>query len=146
MFEHNNFLEQAIEADAPSTEHDTQPAQATRPAHRNPGYQFPPRLWGMMMACYAVFFGAIYVATGGSGHARFAIVVSVLYTVMYFSLARIGARVAGKEAVSPLDRGSPLQTWGGPMGKSAVYSQVLIVPLVLALFGIGMAVIIGIVG
>lgn len=110
-------------------------------ARPNPGYELPKRLWGAMVGCYAAFFVAILAATGGSGHARFAIVVSVLYTVMFFGLARLGAKQAGAEARSPLDRGRPLMTWTGPMEARSVFSQILIVPMVMVLFGTGIAVI-----
>lgn len=107
----------------------------------NPGFQLPRRLWLAMLACYVVFFGAIAIATGGSGAARFAIVISVLYTFVFFGVARIGARQAGPEARSPLDRGQSLSTWTGPMESRTVFAQVLIVPVVLALFAIGIAII-----
>ena len=105
----------------------------------NHGFQFPRRLWGAMFACYAIFFAAIFLATGGSGPARFAIVVSALYTVVYFGVARIGARQAGREVGSPLDRGQPLATWTGPMSARAVYGQVLVVPIALVVFSVGVA-------
>lgn len=107
----------------------------------NPGFELPSRLWGAMFACYAAFFLAIFGATGGSGHARFAIVISILYTIMFFGLARLGSQQAGPEARSPLDRGLPLMTWTGAMDSRSVFSQVLVVPVVLALFGTGIAVI-----
>lgn len=139
MFEHNAFL-------AEDVEHEFTPADAAQQVHSKPdwrapseGFQFPVRVWGAMLGCYAVFFLAIFAATGSSGHAKFAIIVSVLYTAMYFGLAKVGASQAGREDPSPLDRGKPLQTWTGPMSSGSVYSQVLIVPVVLAGFGIGVA-------
>lgn len=107
----------------------------------NPGFELPTRLWGAMLVCYAVFFVAIFGAAGGSGHARFAIVISILYTIMFFGLARLGAKQAGPESPSPLDRGEPLMTWTGSMDSRSVFSQVLVVPIVLAMFGTGIAVI-----
>lgn len=111
-----------------------------KPAVDNPGYQLPSRIWGIMLASYATFFVFIAVATGGSGHARFAIVISMLYTAIYFGVARIGARQAGAENRSPLDEGRPLQTWTGPMDKASVYSQILVVPVCIAFFAIAIAV------
>ncbi len=105
------------------------------------GFQFPRRLWALMLICYGVFFAAIAMATGGSGLARFVIIISVLYTVIYFGVARIGARQAGKERSSPLDRGEGLSTCTGKMSAEAVYSQVLIVPVTIALFGIAIMII-----
>lgn len=110
-------------------------------APANHGFQLPRRLWMTMLGCYAVFFGALAVATGASGAARFAIVVSVLYTLVFFGVARIGARQAGAEERSPLDRGKALQTWTGPMDAKAVYGQVLIVPMAVAGFAVAISVI-----
>ncbi len=118
------------------------PVAAPPVAPDNAGYQLPAPVWGMMLASYAVFFIAIFLATGGSGHARFAIVVSVLYTAMFFGLARIGAKLPGRERASPLDRGEKLPTWTGRFSAGSVYAQVLVVPVVLAFFGIGIAAII----
>lgn len=115
------------------------PLSAPPIPNRNPGFQLPPRIWGAMLASYVVFFAAIAAATGGSGHARFAIVVSILYTAMFFGLARVGAGVSGTEAASPLDRGEALQTWTGAMDRKSVFAQVLVVPVTLAIFGLGIS-------
>ncbi len=125
------------QADLIALEQTFQPAaQPLSAPHR--GFEMPRSFWTIMLGCYAVFFIAIALATGGSGAARFAIVISALYTVAYFGFARIAARQAGPEAPSPLDRGQPLPTWTGPMSKGAVFGQVLIVPLSVALFGLAM--------
>ncbi|MCL6252097.1 hypothetical protein M3P36_13710 [Altererythrobacter sp. KTW20L] len=104
-------------------------------------FELPGNIWVGMIASYAVFFAAIALATGGSGHARFAIVISILYTAIFFGVARILARQAGPDGRSPLLRGEPLQTWCGPMDAKAVYGQVLVVPMAVAAFGMGIAVI-----
>lgn len=114
------------------------PAPAQPEARR---FELPAALWLAMLACYATFFTAIAVATGGSGQALFAIAVSVLYTAMYFGTAGVLAAVAGPEARSPLSRGRPLPTWTGPMKAAAVWAQVLIVPFCVAVFGISIAII-----
>lgn len=114
----------------------TGPAQ---PEHRR--FEIPGAVWVGMVASYAVFFAAITTATGGSGHAVFAIVISILYTAMFFGLARVIARQAGPDARSPLLRGQALPTWCGPMEAGAVYGQMLVVPAAVALFGVGIAVI-----
>lgn len=114
------------------------PARAQPEARR---FELPGSVWAGMLGSYAVFFAAITLATGGSGHAVFAIVISLLYTAMYFGLARVIARQAGPDARSPLLRGEPLPTWCGPMDAKAVYGQILVVPMAVALFGVGIAVI-----
>ncbi|WP_417818901.1 hypothetical protein [Tritonibacter scottomollicae] len=149
MFEQRAIVaERATELDVEveALEHTLQPLAAAPVAPRNAGYQLPRGVWTAMLACYAVFFGAIAIATGGSGPARFAIVVSVLYTMVYFGVARIGARQAGAEDKSPLDQGKMLDTWTGLMDKKAVYGQILIVPLAVAFFGLGILVITTFVG
>jgi len=113
--------------------------EPTKPAYL--GFQLPRRVWIGMLASYGVFFVAIAAATGGSGHARFAIVVSLLYTVMFFGLARVMARQAGAEQVSPVSQQQPLQTWCGPMEPKAVYGQVLVVPAAIAFFAVAVAVV-----
>ncbi|KEO90450.1 hypothetical protein EH31_10200 [Erythrobacter longus] len=118
-----------------------QPLTAANAAPDNAGFELPRAVWTSMFACYAVFFGAIAMATGGSGAARFAIVISVLYTIIYFGVARIASLQAGPEARSPLEQGGMLDTWTGLMDKRAVYGQVLIVPIAVALFGISILII-----
>lgn len=114
-------------------------AAPAQPEHRR--FELPANIWVGMIGSYVVFFAAIAFATGGSGHARFAIVISILYTAIFFGVARILARQAGPDARSPLLRGDPLQTWCGPMDARAVYGQVLVVPMAVAAFGLGIAVI-----
>ena len=104
-------------------------------------FELPVSVWAGMLSSYAVFFASITLATGGSGHAIFAIVISVLYTGMFFGVARIISRQAGPDARSPLLRGAALPTWCGPMDAKAVYGQILIVPVAVALFGLVIAVI-----
>lgn len=104
-------------------------------------FELPRSVWAGMLASYAVFFVSITVATGGSGHALFAIAISVLYTAMFFGVARIIARQGGADGRSPLLRGEALRTWCGPMDARAVYGQILVVPMAVALFGVGIAVI-----
>ncbi len=116
-----------------------QPVTPALMAPANPGFELPRGIWMGMLGSYVVFFIAIAAATGGSARAVFAIVISVLYAAMFFGTARLIARQAGDEARSPLERGKPLQTWCGPMEPKAVYGQVLVVPMAIASFAIGIA-------
>ncbi len=143
MYDDHTFLaaehpDAVVELEA--LESSLSPIAAPPVAPANDGFQLPRRLWLSMFTCYAIFFGFIAIATGGSGAARFAIVVSALYTLVYFGVARIGARQAGPEVPSPLERGRALMTWTGPMEPRAVYAQILIVPAVIAFFAIGIAI------
>ena len=123
-----------------------QPLSVAPVAPANAGFQLPARVWQIMLSCYGIFFIAIFLATGGSTAARFANVISVLYTTMYFGVARLGARQAGREETSPLDCGGKLRTWTGPMDRKAVFAQVLVVPATVSLFGIGIWIIVLAVG
>jgi hypothetical protein len=149
MFEQRSILaerEADLETELQPLESILHPLAAPPVAPQNAGFQLPRGVWTAMLSCYAVFFAAVFAATGGSSAARFAIVVSVLYTAVYFGVARIGARQAGREATSPLEQGQMLDTWTGLMDKRAVYGQILIVPLAVALFGIGILLITVLIG
>lgn len=149
MFEQRSIVaerEAVLEAELQPLESLLQPLAAPPVPPQNAGFQLPRGVWTAMLSCYAVFFAAIFAATGGSGAARFAIVISVLYTAVYFGVARIGARQAGRETKSPLEQGKMLNTWTGLMDRRAVYSQILIVPLAVALFGVGILIITVLIG
>ncbi len=105
------------------------------------GFEFPGWIWAAMFGCYAAFFLFITLATGRDKHALFAIVISALYTVMYFGTAAVLASLKGKERPSPLSRGKYLQTYTGPMSLSAVAGQVLAIPFALAIFAIAVAIV-----
>lgn len=144
MFEQQSIIaehETDLEAEVHALDNVLQSLTSAPVAPKNAGFQLPRSVWMAMLGCYATFFAAIALATGGSGAARFAIIVSVLYTGMYFGLARIGARQAGPEGKSPLALGKKLDTWTGLMDKKAVYGQILIVPIAVALFGVAILVI-----
>ncbi len=148
MFEQQSIIadrDAEFDAELHALESVLQPMSAPPMAPKHKGFQLPKNVWIAMLSCYAVFFSAIALATGGSGEARFMIVVSVLYAAIYFGVARIGIRQAGPEEASPLEHGKPLDTWTGLMDAKSVYGQVLIVPLAVALFGIGILVITAIV-
>lgn len=118
---------------------DPLPARA-QPEHSD--LELPGWIWGTMAACYALFFGGLLAGTGHDGEALFAIVISIGYAVMYFGTASllVGQRPARRK--SAFARGiGPLQTWTGPMDRTAVAAQILTVPACLAFFGIAIAII-----
>lgn len=100
-----------------------------------PGFQLPARVWQLMGGCYIVFFAAMAGLASGSSMALFMVVISALYTLMYFGTGSVLAALGGPQRRSPIDEGKPLPTWAGPMTRSAVYGQVLVVPFGIALFG-----------
>lgn len=106
------------------------------------GFEFPGWIWSAMFGCYAIFFLFITLATGRDGQALFAIIISALYTTMYFSTAAVLASLKGRERPSPLSRGKFLQTYTGPMNLPAVAGQVLAIPVALAIFAIAVTIII----
>lgn len=120
---------------------------AAKPAHpEEKGFELPNDIWFSMIGCYAVFFIGLLIALGSEGRAIFAIVISALYTVMYFSVAAMLAALSGSATTSPANQTGSLMTHTGPMSRAAVYGQVLIVPLAVALFGIAVSLIIIAVG
>jgi hypothetical protein len=118
-------------------------AHAVHP--RPEGFQLPSGIWKAMFACYALFISALAVATGGDGHARMAIAISALFMLVYFSTALILGALGGADR-SPVGKGIPLQTIYGPLNAREVWSQVLIIPVALALFGMGILIVTSLVG
>jgi hypothetical protein len=103
--------------------------------------EIPAPIWKAMFAAYAVFFGGLLVATGREAGALFMVVVSILYTLMYFGTASLLMRQNMPAQRSLFARGlGPLKTWTGPMGLSAVAAQILTIPFCFAFFGIMMVV------
>lgn len=108
-------------------------------------FELPASVWQIMTACYAVFLIALLASTGG-GRAGFAIAVSAIYIAMFFGTARMITRQGPQQDLAPVrNPGTCLQTAFGPMSRGAVFGQILIVPLAVALFGIAIAMIIAVV-
>lgn len=129
-----------VEPDADFAQDKQTPTRPAQPEHSD--LEFPGWIWAMMFAGYATFFMSLVVATGKDASTLFALVVSIGYTVIYFSAAGmlVGLRQSGR--TSPFSRGlAPLQTYTGPMSISAVFGQVLVIPLCLAAFGVAIAII-----
>ena len=104
--------------------------------------ELPGWIWGNMAACYGLFFGGLFAASGHDGEAIFAIAISLGYAAMYFGTASILFGMNPPRQPSAFVRGlAPLQTWTGPMDTRAVAAQVLTVPACLAFFGLAAAVI-----
>jgi hypothetical protein len=118
-------------------------ANVAQPEKRR--FELPVAIWVGMLASYAVFFASMISVAGGSGHAAFAVVISIGYTIVFFGVSRLIARQAGPDAPSPLLRGKDMPTWCGPMESKAVYGQILIVPMAVAAFGIGIAIMVAVI-
>lgn len=113
------------------------------PSHEVRTFEFPASVWVAMFASYAVFFAALFVATGHGVGAIFALLVSIAYTVMYFGTAAIlnGVGAAERKALPPGDAITGIATQTGWMDNRAAYAQILTVPILLAVFACAFAVI-----
>lgn len=102
-------------------------------------FELPMSIWYAMFASYAVFFGALFAVTGSDASALFAIVISVGYTVMYFGTAAVMNGVSPQTPV--VDAYGDIDTFTGPMSFGAAAVQILTVPILVAFFGCGTAII-----
>ena len=102
---------------------------------RPEGFQVPGEIWGAMFACYAVFFTAVALATGGSGPARMMLAISGLFILAYFTMASILGGLTGIDRKT-VAHDRPLQTIYGPLSLGEVRTQILTVPFALVLFGL----------
>jgi hypothetical protein len=104
-------------------------------------FELSSAVWITMIGSYVVFLLALLGATGGAS-ATFAIAISAFYVAMFFGTARALLRQGPAQPDSPLQRtGAVLQTAFGPLTRSEVYGQVLVVPVAVAFFGIAIAII-----
>ncbi|MCL4671586.1 hypothetical protein [Qipengyuania zhejiangensis] len=118
----------------------SEPSGPAQPEHSD--MEFPAWIWAVMFAGYGVFFVCMILATGNDLHALFAIIVSIGYTVIYFAAASILVGLKPSRRRSDFARGvAPLQTYTGPMSMKAVFGQVLVIPICLALFGFAVVII-----
>lgn len=103
--------------------------------------EIPNYIWLTMFVCYAVFFGALLVATGRDTGAIFMIVISILYAIMYFGVGSVLFNQNRPANRSLFAKGiGPLMTNTGPMNKGPVAGQILTIPFCFALFGLSIAV------
>lgn len=116
----------------------------TGPLHRRGetiGFEIPRAFWGVMIGCYTVLLAALLAATGGAD-AAFVIAISGFYVAMFFGTTRALIRQGPQQPRSPLARtGGTLATLYGPLGAKEVAAQMLVVPGLLACFGIAVVVI-----
>lgn len=99
-------------------------------------FELPAIVWKVMVSCYAIFLAAMLGSLGG-GRASFAIAVSAVYVSMFFGVAALMARHGPRQSHSVLDQNrGELQTIYGPMSRNAVFAQILVVPIAVALFGV----------
>lgn len=111
----------------------------TKPVHEVKTFDLPHSIWRTMFLAYAVFFGAITIATGRGLSALFMIVISAAYTIMYFGTA--AALNAVTKAMCPPPPKGDVDTLTGPLSYGAAFAQILTVPIVIALFGCGIVIV-----
>ncbi len=116
-------------------------ATPTQPEARTFG--IPTVIWGSMAASYALFFFGLILGTGHDGRALFMIAISMLYAVMYFGTAFVlnGFGASGRTKQKSQWSNGKFDTHTGRMSFGAVYGQMLVVPMVFAIFGLGIAII-----
>ena len=119
------------------------PARYRQASHESRTFELPASVWVVMFGSYAVFFAALFIATGQDTAAIFALVISIAYTVMYFGAAAVLNTVSAAERKSlPAARTTGgIETQTGWMDNGAAYAQILTVPIVLAAFACAFAVI-----
>lgn len=109
-------------------------------------FGLPGWMWVMLFGSYGLFFAALALATARDGYTIFAVVVSVLYTLMFFGTAAV-LQGLGRRGRQDFERGEPmLDTWTGPMGTATVAAQVLTVPVLFAFFAIVIVIMRAIIG
>jgi hypothetical protein len=114
------------------------------PVHHPEGFQLPGALWRVMFACYGVFMLSLAFAAGGSTAARFVIVISGLFMLMFFSTATILANLGAPDS-EQASAVRPLMTIYGPLGAGEAWIQVLIIPMSLAVYGIAVLMVVSLV-
>lgn len=128
----------------PEIELAPQTHRAAQPEAR--GFELPGRIWFGVISCYALFLSSMIFALGSSGKAMLSIAVSIVYVVVFFTVASIVIAQNPDKSTSPLDRNGFLMTHFGPMDRKAVYGQILIVPATIAFFGVAVSLIIVLTG
>lgn len=113
------------------------------PSHEARTFELPASVWITMFTSYAIFFAALFVATGHGVAAIFALVISIAYTVMYFGTAAVLNNVGAAERrnLPPADSTAGIETLTGWLDNGAANAQILTVPILLALFGCAFAII-----
>ncbi|MEH6790126.1 hypothetical protein [Parasphingorhabdus sp.] len=113
------------------------------PSHESRNFELPASVWITMFGSYAVFFTALFIATGHGTAAIFALVISIAYTVMYFGTAAVlnNVSAAERKTLPPAKSIGGIETQTGWMDNTAAYAQILTVPILLAVFACCFAVI-----
>ncbi len=133
---------QAIAAEIASEMRDV-PDQFRMQSHEARTFELHGSVWAIMFASYAVFFAALIISTGQGTAAIFALVISIAYTIMYFGTAAVLNSVSANErrALPQTEKIGGMETNTGWMDNTAANVQILTVPILLAVFACGFALI-----
>lgn len=123
---------QYLAAEAPSA-----PTQAPRRGEAL-SFAMPRGIWPVMFASYATFFAAMAVAASGDGMTLMMLVISAGYTLIYFGTAALLNHV--DTADRPRRMEQDFDTCTGRLSYLAGLTQILAVPILVAFFGVGIAV------
>ncbi len=90
----------------------------------------PPSIRGGFAAAWVVLFGLFWGFFAWGREATFAVVVSTLFAAMYFGVPIIMAH-----QTSPRTGyfSSEIQTYTGPVSRSAAAAQIMLIPVALAI-------------
>lgn len=103
-------------------------------------FELPASVCQIMTGCYPLFLIALLASTGRR-RAGFAIAVLAIYIAVFFGAAWAIILQGPQQDPAPVDNpGTLLQTAFGPMWHGAVFGQILIVPLAVAVFGLAIAI------
>lgn len=105
--------------------------------------EVPAAVGGMIVLAYAALIGAFAVATVGSAESLFAVTISALFAVAFFTVPRIFLAVEPKaEKRSSFDRFmlDGIETLTGHNSGPAALVQMLIVPVLLTFAALAMGV------
>ncbi|OQW80555.1 MAG: hypothetical protein BVN32_01540 [Proteobacteria bacterium ST_bin14] len=116
------------------------PPELAHRSHESRSFEMPRGIWAVMFGAYAVFFLAMLAATRGDGGAVFVIVISAAYAAMYFGTATVLKTVGDTMPATPAAT-HDFETLTGRLSYGAGFAQILTVPLMIALFGVAIAII-----
>jgi len=101
-------------------------------------FAMPRGIWPIMFASYAIFYAVMALAAGRDGTTLMMLVISAGYTVIYFGTAALLDRV--NSAGRPRRAARDFDTCTGRMSYRAGFAQILAVPILVAIFGVCIAI------
>lgn len=126
-----------VPAVQPGANDNDEPTPPQQPEARM--FELPANVWVSMVSCYAIFLLALLGASGGA-HVVFAIAIAAVYVAMFFGTARVMLKQAPEQPGSGWNGPEGvLHTLYGPVTRGDALGQILLVPAVVAFFGVAVA-------